>query len=324
MNPRTRTPAPTQALAKANVSQRQIAHAGLTWLDMIQPGVPEVSYLRERFAFDSLTLEDVLSKIQRPKLDVYAEGEYLFIVLQFPVFDARNRRTSSSEVDLFVGPDYLVTLHEGDLKPLRRMFAAVNTDEQARAQLLGRGPGYLLYRIIDALVRYCFPMLYRIDDQIARIETHIFDRNARETIQELALVQRDSIAVRRIIKPNLPVIRVLAARERAFLQLDAEIYFGDVADAMRKLQDMLEEQHEILDGLNTTSDSLISQRISEVLKLLTVIAVVLLPILVVTSIYGLNLDLPVAQHPFAFGLIVLVMFGSAAGMIAYLRYKDWI
>jgi magnesium transporter len=324
MNPRTRTSAPTQALAKANVSHRQVAHAGLTWLDMIQPGVPEVSYLRERFAFDSLTLEDVLSKTQRPKLDVYAEGEYLFIVLHFPVFDARNRRTNASEVDLFVGPNYLVTLHEGDLKPLRRMFAAVNTDEQARAQLLGRGPGYLLYRIIDALVRYCFPMLYRIDDQIARLETHIFGRKVRETIQELALVQRDSIAVRRIVRPNLPVIRMLAARERAFLQLDAEIYFGDVADGTRKLWDMLEEQKEVLDGLNATNDSLISQRISEVLKILTVIAVVLLPIMLVTSIYSMNLNLPFAQHPLVFGIIVLVMFGSAAGMIAYLRYKDWI
>jgi len=324
MNARSRTPAPTQALAKANVSHRQVAHAGLTWLDMIQPGIPEVSYLRERFAFDALTLEDVLSKIQRPKLDVYAESEYLFIVLHFPVFDTRNRRTNSSEIDLFVGPDYLVTLHEGDLKPLRRMFAAVNSDEQAREQLLGRGPGYLLYRIIDALVRYCFPMLYRVDDQIAGLETQIFGRNVRETIQELALVRRDSIALRQIIKPNLPVIRMLAARERAFLQLDAEIYFGDVADGIRKLWDMLEEQKEVVDGLNTTSDSLISQRISEVLKILTVIALVLLPIMVVAGIYGMNLDLPFAQHPFAFGLIVLVMFGTAAGMVAYLRYKDWI
>ena len=166
MTTRTRPSTPTQALTRANAYQRQLDHAGLTWIDMIQPGIPEVTYLRERYAFDSLTLEDVLSKIQRPKLDVYAEEEYLFIVLHFPVFDKHNRLAISSEVDIFVGRDYVITLHEGDLRPLRRMFAAAGADQHAREQLMGRGPGFLLYRIVDALVRYCFPMLYRVDDDL--------------------------------------------------------------------------------------------------------------------------------------------------------------
>src|SRR5205085_2331387 len=152
--------------------------------------------------------------------DAYTEEEYLFIVLQFPVFDKTNRLAVPSEVDLFVGRDYVITLHEGDLRPLRRMFAAVGADEHAREQLMGRGPGFLLYRIVDALVRYCFPMLYRVDDHLSRLEANIFGRNVRATVQELSFVRRDIIALRGIIKPNLPVIGMLAAREYEFLRLD--------------------------------------------------------------------------------------------------------
>jgi magnesium transporter len=271
-----------------------------------------------------LTLEDVLSKIQRPKLDAYTEEEYLFIVLHFPVFDKTNRVGISSEVDIFVGRDYLITLHDGRLKPLRRMFAAAGSDEHARSQLMGRGSGYLLYRVVDALVKYCFPMLYRIDDHLAQIEAAIFGRNVGETVQDLSFVRRDIIALRRILKPNLPVIRMLEECEREFLRLDEKVYFGDIADGLNKLWDKLEEQKEIVEGLNATLDSLTSHRINEVVKILTVISVVLLPMMLVASIYGMNIRLPFEQHPYAFAIIMLVMLGAAVGMVAYFRYKNWI
>lgn len=324
MNTRTRAPTATQGLVRASTQQRQVDHQGLLWLDMIQPTLAQVTYLRERFRFDPLTLEDVLSKIQRPKLDVYEEEEYLFLVLHFPVFDQANRVAVSSEVDLFVGRDYVITLHDGTLKPLRRMFAAAGSDEQARAQLMARGPGYLLYRIIDALMKSCFPMLYHVDDHLAQIEGRIFGRDARATVQELSFVRRDIIALRRILRPNLPALRELEGQERAFLRLDEAIYFGDVADGLAKLWDMLEEQKEIVKGLNATLDSLTSHRINEVMKILTVISVLLLPMTLVASIYGMNVRLPLGEHPYAFVFVALLMLGASGGMLAYFRYKNWI
>ena len=324
MNTRTRPLAASQALVRANAQQRQVEHADLTWLDMIHPTVAQVTYLRERFNFDPLTLEDVLSKIQRPKLDVYAEEEYLFIVLHLPVFDRANRVATSSEVDIFVGRDYVITLHDGTLKPLRRMFAAAGTDDHARAQLMGRGSGYLLYRIIDALIKYCFPMIYRIDEHLTQIEARIFGRNVGETVQELSFVRRDIIALRRILKPNLPVIRTLESREYEFLRLDETTYFGDVVDGLSKLWDMLEEQKEIIEGLNATLDSLTSHRINEIMKILTIISVVLLPMTLVASIYGMNIALPFDQHPLAFLIVLLIMLSAAGGMVAYFRYRHWI
>src|SRR5262249_20060197 len=155
-------------------------------------------------------------------------------------------------------------------------------------------------RIVDALVRYCFPMLYRVDDHLSQLEANVFGRNIRATVQELSLVRRDIIALRGIIKPNLPVIQMLAVREYGFLRLGQEVYFGDIADGLKKLWDMLEEQKEIVEGLNATLDSLTSHRINQILKILTVISVVLLPMTLVASIYGMNIQLPFVQHPFGF------------------------
>lgn len=324
MTARTRPPASTQALAKASVNQRQVAHGGQVWIDMIQPDVAEATYLRERFSFDAPTLEDVLSKLERPKLDVYAEAGYLFAVLRFPVLDRDQRIAGSSEVDLFVGRDYLIMLHEGDLRPLRRMFAAAGSDEHARAQLMGRGPGYLLYRIIDALVRHCFPMLFRVEDQLARLEDRAFGRGGRALVRDLALARRDLIALRAILAPNLPVVRELAAREHAFLKLDGAVYFGDVVDGSEKLCDVLDEQQALAASLSATLDSLAAQRNGELLRILVVVAVVLLPLMLAVSVYQLIAGAPFAQHPLTFILLIVAMLGAAGGLVAYFRYKDWI
>lgn len=324
MTARTRTPASTQALAKASVNQRQVAHAGLVWVDMIQPDVAEATYLRERFSFDPLTLEDALSKLERPKLDVYAEAEYLFVVLRFPILDRDQRIAAASEVDLFVGRDYVIMLHEGDLRPLRRMFAAAGADEHARAQLMGRGPGYLLYRILDALVRHCFPTLFRVDDQLARLEDRAFGRAGRAVVRDLALARRDLIALRAILAPNLPVVRELAAQDRAFLKLDGAVYFGDVVDSSEKLCDILDEQQALAASLNATLDSLAAQRNGELLRILVVVAVALLPLTLAVGIYQMIAGAPFAQHPLPFIVLILAMFGAAGGLVAYFRHKDWI
>ncbi len=144
-----------------------------------------MSQLRERYAFDTLTLEEMLSQNQRPKLDSYTQDGYLFVVLLFPVLDRSQRISGAAELDLFIGRDYIVTLHDWGLRPLRRMFTAAGSDEHARAQLMGRGPGYLLYRIVDALIKQTFPMVEAIDDELARTEEQVFGQGQRQAVRSL-------------------------------------------------------------------------------------------------------------------------------------------
>src|SRR5205823_2269270 len=135
-----------------------------------------------------------------------------------------------SEVDIFVGASYFITVHAGNLKPLMRFFKQCEEDPEVRAEAMGRSTGYLLYLIIDKLVDYCFPILNKINDNIEQVEDEIFEEKVRQTVYEISVIRRDIIAFRRIVKPLIPVISSLERKPRPFLNEDMEEYFGDIAD----------------------------------------------------------------------------------------------
>jgi magnesium transporter len=324
MKERTRAPAAQTTTARATPQQRHVEHAGLTWLDVVEPTVAHVQYLRERYAFDPLALEDVLSQIQRPKLDTFEQGEYLFAVFQYPLADKTQRVAGAAEVDIFVGRDYVITLHDGGLKPLRRMYTAASSDEQARTQLMGRGPGYLLYRIIDTLNKQSFPLLDQIDAAITRAEEHTYADDARKAIRDLADARQDTVALRHIIAPNLAVARALEAGVHPFLRLNQASYFGDLADGLTTIVDTLDEQREMIAGVHDSLDSLAIQRTHESLRLLLAVALALLPMILVAAIFGMSLPLPFDNIRYIFPIALVLMIGAAAGVIAFARYKKWI
>ncbi|NJN67333.1 MAG: magnesium transporter CorA family protein [Chloroflexaceae bacterium] len=325
---RTRHPgerSPSSLPQGRSAAQQELIYQDLKWLDLVKPGSEQIAHLRHQYQFHPLHLEDVLSRLQRPKIDdnPESEREYVFLVLHFPVFDKTNRLAVTSEVDIFAGHDYVITLHDGKLKPLTRLVKSA-TDSQARAQLMGGGSGYLLYRIIETLMLSCFPMSYRIDQHLDRIEAGIFGRNVHAIVQELSFIRRDIIAMRRIIRPNIPVVRSLEKRERTFLRLDEEVYFGDLTDGLDKLWDMLEEQKEIIEGLNATLDSLTSHRINEEMKIFTLISVIMLPMTLVASIFGMNVPIPLGNEPLGFPIALVILSIPAMAMYLYFRYKHWV
>src|SRR4051794_31883748 len=151
----------------------EIDASGLRWLDIETPRPVERAWLEEHFEFHPLDLEDVLSRNQRPKIDEY--DDYLFIVLHFPVFDKAVGRLNATELDIFVGPDFLITLPNSPLPPVQYLFERCRSSEEARDTLLGNGSGYLLYKIVDDSFDYCFPILRKIGNKLERIEQEIFE-----------------------------------------------------------------------------------------------------------------------------------------------------
>ncbi len=321
---RTRQPASRFTPPPApGATLQTLEHSGLTWLDLTQPTTEQVSLLRERYNFHPLHLEDVLSHLQRPKIDDNPEGGYLFLVLHFPVFDKADRTSVPSEIDIFVSHNYVITLHDGKLKPLVRLARSA-TEEPTRTQLMGRGSGFLLYRILEILVSACFPMVYRIDQKLDFIEAGIFKSSPRQMVEELSFVRRDIISMRRIIKPNMPVVRSLELRERSFLRVDEEEYFGDLTDGLGRLWDMLEEQKEIIESLDDSLAHLSSHRINEEMKIFTLISVIFLPMTLIASIMGMNVMIPYAEHPLALPITIFCMVSLGVAMVAYFRYRNWI
>ncbi len=305
---------------------QSISEGKLTWIYIEKPTEAEGQYLEEKFGFHPLEIDDVLSRAQRPKID--EDDDHLFIVMQFPVFDKENRITRPSEVDVFIGEDYVVTVHcNGDLKPLSKFFQECRIRDESRAAYLGRSSGYLLYHIIDRLVNYCFPILNRITENIDDIEDVIFTEAVPATVRSISLLRRDLISFRRVVRPQIAVLETLEQEDYPFFKEEQEIYFGDIADHVRKIWDGLEDCKEVVDGLAETSNWLTSHRIQEIMRVLTIITVVLAPLTLLTGIFGMNVFLPGGIERgglISFGVILGVMGAIGLSVFAYLRHRRWI
>jgi magnesium transporter len=303
---------------------KTLAQDNVTWTDVRKPTSEDIQRLGELFPFfHPLDLEDCLSHLERPKIDEY--DDYLFIVVQFPVFNKVTRRLGSAELDVFVGRGFLVTVSDGTLEPLVEAFDDCEMDEVIRRQFMARGSYYLLYMLIDDLVDYCIPILDKENLNIESIEERIFDGNARELVKEMSIVRRNLINFRRIIKPERKLMASLERKDWEFLKGDLDVYWGDVADHTVQIWERLEDLWEVVEGLSTTLESLTSNRINEVMKILTIFSVIMLPLSVISGIYGMNLiQLPLASHPMSFVIIMGIMVCVVLGMLAYFRREGWL
>ena len=304
------------------LNMESITWGDLTWINIERPTEQEIEYLAQNYPFHPLDLDDCLSRIQRPKIDEYKD--YLFLVFHFPVFNKAARVTTPSQLSVFIGKDYLVTLHKGELKPLVKLFKECQKNEESQQENFSRGSGYLLYRIIDRLVDYSLPILNKIVDNIEEVEDNIFSDGMRGAVREISILRRDIISFRRIIWPMRAVISSLEPKIRRFTNMDLAVYFGDTVDHVDKIWDALDEYKEVIEGLNDTYDSLATNRTNEVMRILTAIGTVLLPLIVVTSIYGMNVPLPFQHSPHALLLVLLATLIIIAAMLYFFRRQHWI
>ncbi len=294
----------------------------INWVNIEQPTREDMEYLAQNYLFNLFDLEDCLSRVERPKIDEY--DNYLFIVLHFPVFNKKIRITKPSQVAIFITEGLLVTVHSGELKPLANLFNDCQQNERAREENMSRSTGFLLYRVLDRLIDYCFPIANKIITNIEDAENRLFKEPAWQTVREISLLRRDVMACRHIIRPQYAIIKSLEIKDYPFLREDLEHHFGDIGDHIGKINETLDEYKEVVEGLNATSDSLFSYRSNESIKMLTVLGTVLLPLLVVGGLYGMNVKLPFQDSDHAFLFIILFTLALSGSMLAYFRYRKWI
>jgi magnesium transporter len=303
----------------------EVSAQGLTWIHLDPPIDPEtVNNLRARFGWHPLDVEDVLSKRQRPKIDDYKEDGYLFGVLHFPAYDKNVQRLNAAELDFFLGPDYLVTISNVELLPVTRLFNRVQEDEQFRNQLFEKGSGRLLYEVLDDLFDYCFPILDKIAYKLDSIEDDIEDRRSEEIVTDISKVKQEIISYRKIIKPQRPALRLLERHIERFLPENLELYFDDLVDASERIWDLLDNYKEVVEALEDTNESVISHRQNDILRILTIFSVILLPLTLISGIFGMNVLFPGEHTHAAFWAIVGLMVATIAGMIGFFKYKRWL
>ena len=299
-----------------------LAHGDLRWLQIEEPSGLERAWLTEHFDFHPLDIEDVMSRNQRPKLDEYPD--YLFIVLHFPVFDKQVGRLNAGELDLFVGPDFVITIPNQPLKPIEYVFERCRTSEEMREQYFSKGSGYLLYHIVDQSFDYCFPMLRKVGNKLEQLEEEIFSGRGEVIVRDISNVKQEIINFRKIIRPQRPVLRDLERTKQRYLADELEIYFDDINDASERIWDMLENYKEVVEALEDTNESVISHRVNSILRVLTAITVIVLPLTLLASIWGMNVGVPGEGDIGAFWIIVGCMLGLLVGMVAYFRHRNWL
>lgn len=279
-----------------------------------------MSMLATEFEFHELDYEDVLSRRQRPKVDEYAD--YLFVVLHLPRYDKHQRRLATAELDLFIGHGFVVTCPNQPMVALDRLFTRCQTDAERRQEVLGTGPGFLLYTMLSELFAACFPVLDKIGIKLDEIEDGIFEGRSKEMVLEISNVKQEIIAFRKIIGPELPTLRELEAQVASrFRPGTLDLYFDDVIDAAQRTWDILENYKEIIEALETTNENVVQHGLNDTLLLLTVLNALVLPMTFVTGLWGMNVALPLQDEPHAF-LIILALL-SVLVLAFVLLFQRW-
>jgi magnesium transporter len=291
---------------------------GLRWVNIERPRQTERVWLEEHFDFHPLDYEDVLSRNQRPKVDEY-DG-YLFIVLHFPVFDKQVGRLNTAELDVFIGPDFIVTIPNERLPAVEYLFERCRQREDVRDALFGKGPAYLLYKIVDDCVDASFPMLRKMGNKLERLEEDIFEGRSKEIVRDISNVKQEIINFRKTVRPQRAALKDLE-RTKRYIPETLDIYFDDINDASERIWDMLENFKEVIEGLESTNESVLSHQLNDVLRILTAFSAVLLPLTLIASVFGMNTGVPGEGSIHAFWVVVGLMVVVLGGLYYAFRKR---
>ncbi len=312
----------TRPVEPETPSVETVETEGLRWIHIERPRAIDRAWLEEHFDFHPLDYEDVFSRNQRAKIDEYED--YLFIVLHFPRFDKQVGRLNAAELDLFVGQDFVITLPNEPLQPVEYLFERCRSNPEYREQLFSKGAGYLLYKIVDDSVDASFPMLRKMGNKLERLEEEIFAGRSKEIVRDLSNVKQEIINFRKVVRPQRVVIADLERTKARYIADDLDIYFDDINDASERIWQMLEGYKETAEALEETNESVLTHQLNDVLRVLTVLTVVFLPLTLVAGIWGMNTKVPGEGGIEGFWIVVGAMVVLLVGMLAFARRRGWL
>ena len=320
---RLRSGTPPELASRPEQPRVEIVEApGLRWINIERPAAIDQGWLEERFDFHPLDYEDILSRNQRPKVDEY--DDYLFIVLHFPRFDKRVGRLNAAELDIFIGPDFVITLPNEEVRPVEFLFERCRASEEVREQHFSKGAGYLLYRIIDSCVDASFPMLRKMGNKLDRIEEELFEGSSEDLVRDISNVKQEIINFRKIVRPQRATFRDLERNKARYIPDDLDIYFDDINDAWERIWDMLENFKEVVEALEGTNESVLAHRGNEVFRLLTAFSAVLLPLTLIASVFGMNVHVPGEGALSGFWAVIGVMAVTLGAILYYFRKRGFL
>jgi len=300
----------------------------IAWVDILNPKEKDLEYLKGKFYLHPKIAHQFLPPIHRPKIEEYPipqKAIQLFLVLHFPVFDKKTRSTEPIELDFIVTPDFLITSHTKRIPALEIFFNDCKFQKYYQNSCF-KTTGHLLFNLLDFLIDSCLPMLDHIAENIENIEKQVFQGKEREMLSEIAVVKKDIIDFRRAIKPQKSVLDLLYKKAERLFRKELKPLAQEVVGSNIRVWNTLENHKELIESIEQTNNSLLSYKISDIVKILTVISFVTFPLSVIVGFFGMNVfgELPSLQWKFTWLAILIFMIISSLLMLWAFRRKKWI
>ncbi len=294
----------------------------LKWLNISTPSEEDLEFLEHTYHFHPLDIEDCRQTNQRSKIDIY--DDYYFIILHFPVLDRQNRFIKTREVKIFWGEDYLISVGKSHWV-LDKMFEdALEQDERGEDFEIGTSDA-LLYMILERLMNETIYLLRKVGLELELINRELFSGRAEKTIERLSVTRKNIILLNTMLKPQLRVMNKFESGVVKGFADNMEDYWGNILDYYNRMWDMTEDYGELIEGLSTTFDSMQTNKTNQIMKILTLISSIILPLTFITGIYGMNYEnMSISNNPVAFWIIVSTMLLIGGGMFLYFRRKKWL
>lgn len=293
----------------------------LKWHHIISPTDEDLEFLKENFHFHPLDLEDCRSLNQRPKIDIY--DDYYFMIYHFPNFDRTNTFLVTKEVKIFWGDDYIITIGQSHWIVAKMFEDAQKQAERKEPFEVGTSDA-LLYRILERLMRESLSIIKRIGSELEYISQELFSKHALKTIEEISITRKNIILLNTIFKPQLRLFHKFETGAIEGFAENMEDYWGNILDYQQKMWDLTEDYEELIEGFSKTFDSLQANRINEIIKVLTLISSILLPLTFITGLYGMNVGLPFQDDPNSFWIVLGCMVIIASTLIIFFKKKKWM
>ncbi|MFN7984779.1 MAG: magnesium/cobalt transporter CorA [Vicinamibacterales bacterium] len=290
------------------------------WVDLAEPSIPELLILSDTFTFHPLSVEDARAELHYPKIEAY-DG-YLYAILHGIDFQATGDVFATHDIDFFIGPNYLVTVHNGQSRSIKEM----QENAARNPKVLGEGPVSLFHRIVDMMVDHYRPEVQKLEDRIDDLEAEVLDKPSPELMRSILAEKRRVAGLRRIVTPQRDVIARLARREFVDISTDMSFRFRDVYDHLQRLADDASMFQDRITGILDAYLTNVSNKLNEVMKVLTLVATIFMPLTLVSGIYGMNVHLP--EFPGGDGAqfwwLAGIMLGVIVLMLGLFRRNRWL
>ncbi len=294
----------------------------LKWYHILNPSDENLEFLKDNFHFHPLDIEDCrASHIQRPKIDVY--DDYHFMILHFPNFDKQNKSLKIKEVKIFWGEDYVITIGKSHWV-VSEMFNEGKSQEEKGEDFEVGTSDQLLYHILERLMKSTQTIIKQIGDNLDAINRDLFNIRADRTIEMISYIRKNMIMINTMFKPQLPLFGKFESGQVEGCADNMEDYWGNILDYYKQMYDMIEDYGELIEGLSQTFDSLQANRTNEIIKILTLISSILLPLTFLTGLYGMNVNLPFQEDPRSFWIVIGAMIIIVSSMYVLFKRKKWM